>query len=269
MTSKQHLGREYRVKTLKFLARTGYATTRQIAKAVWGSCEVSDRKMAGRTIRRLRTLGYLVSKRDGNPVAGEQMVALTRAGVTALAEFAQLPDGRAHARDWLRHAHSHRTACNSVYAAVVRGLAEDVGFTELEIRAGSAPAPLSMVPFQDGDGCRQQKIPDLLLHGASGPIWVEVENSWRGAKDFDKLVHFLRCIFARPEPLVEKVWFVVVAPGAKTIGKRLHAALTHTATSGYPRQIRELDAKILRDRVAVFHLDQAHLTLTPVDLAGP
>lgn len=266
MVSKQHLGREYRVKTLIFLARTGYATTRQIARAVWGSCEVSDRKMAGRTIRYLRDLRYLVSKRDGNSVAGEQMVALTRTGVAALAGFVQLPNGRPHARDWLRHAHSHRSACNSVYAAVVRGLDEDMGFTELEIRAGAAPAHLSLFRYSDGEGNIDQKIPDLLLNGADGPVWVEVENSWRGAKDFDKLLQFLRSVFRQPTPVVEKVWFVVTAPGAKTIGRRLRTALTHDLDSGYPRQIRELDAHILRDRVAVLYLDHDQLTLTPVDL---
>jgi len=268
MTSKQQLGREYRVKTLKFLARTGYATTRQLARAVWGGCDTSSRKMAGRTIRRLRQLGYLVVKRDGNSVAGEQMLALTRAGVDALAEFTQLPDGRAHARDWLRHAHPHRTACNSFYAAMVAGLEDEVGFTELEIRAGAAPRQLSMYQYRDGEGQLQQKIPDVLLHGASGPVWVEIENSWRGARDFDKLVQFLRNIFGRPAPLVEKVWFVVTARGAQSIGRRLHAALSHALDSGYPRQIRELDAHILRDRIAVVHLDRDQLTLRHVDLAG-
>lgn len=47
MKSKQQIGREYRIKTLKFLACVGYATTRQISMAVLGACDVSSRKMAG------------------------------------------------------------------------------------------------------------------------------------------------------------------------------------------------------------------------------
>lgn len=266
MKSKQQIGREYRAKTLKFLAHVGYATTRQIAMAVLGSCDMSGRKMAGRTIRSLFALGYLARKRDGDSVAGEMMLALNRAGVAALAELVEMPSGRAHARDWLRHAHKHRTACNSVYAAVTRGLDEDIGWSELEIRAGSAPAKLSAFSYSDDDGINLQKIPDLLLHGFAGPIWVEVENGWRGARDMQKLVWFLRSIFEHPAPLIDKVWFVVTASGAKTIGKRLHAALTHGPESGYPRQIRELDARILSERLAIFQLDADLLELTRLPL---
>ena len=74
-----------------------------------------------------------------------------------------------------------------------------------------------------------------------------------------KLVWFLRSIFEHPAPLIDKVWFVVTASGAKTIGKRLHAALTHRPDSGYPRQIRELDARILNERLAIFQLDANRL----------
>lgn len=81
-----------------------------------------------------------------------------------------------------------------------------------------------------------------------------------------KLVWFLRSIFEHPAPLIDKVWFVVTASGAKTIGKRLHAALTHGPESGYPRQIRELDARILSERLAIFQLDADLLELTRLAL---
>lgn len=149
---------------------------------------------------------------------------------------------------------------------MLRGLDEDLGWTELEIRAGVAPAHLSAYEFRDDDGNLQQKIPDLLLHGTTGPIWCEIENSWRGARDFRKLIAFLRHMFDTPSPAVEQVWFITTAPVAKTIGKRLHAALVHDADSGYPRQVRELDARILRSYVAVFRLDPDLLQLARVDI---
>jgi hypothetical protein len=74
-----------------------------------------------------------------------------------------------------------------------------------------------------------------------------------------KPVWFLRRVFEHSAPMVDKVWFVVTVPGAKTIGKRLHAALTHRPDSGYPRQIRELDARILNERLAIFQLDADRL----------
>jgi predicted transcriptional regulator len=105
MASKMQQGRDYRSKTLMLLARLGYATTRQVAMAIWGSCNLSNRKMAGRTIRWLIQRGYVVEKRDGDSVAGERMVALTRAGAALLAEVMPLPGNRSHARDWLPTQH--------------------------------------------------------------------------------------------------------------------------------------------------------------------
>lgn len=199
-------------------------------------------------------------------MAGEQLVALNRAGVRALAETAPLPDGRPHARDWLHHSHKHRTACNFVFSAMLRGLDHDPGWTELEIRAGVAPPELSLYQFRDEDGELQQKIPDLLLHGTAGAIWCEIGNSWRGAKDFRKLVSFLRHVFASEALVVEQVWFVATTPVATTVGKRLHAALSHSPDSGYPRQLRELDAQILKSGIAVFQLEPDLLQLMPISL---
>jgi len=269
MESKQQIGRQYRINTLFLLTRLGYATTRQIAAGVFGKCDVSSRKMAGRTVRALLDRGYLVAKREGDTVAGEQMVALTRAGATAIAKAAPLPASRGHARDWLRHAHEHRTVCNSVFAAMLGGLDWHLGWTELEIRAGLAPPELSLFQYRDGDGHCLQKIPDLLLDGPEEldgqvrrPTWIEVENAYRGARDFTKLVWFLRRIFGRPAPPIEMVWLVVTSPAAKNIGKRLHAAMTHSLSSGYPCQIKELDARILANHIKVKQLDPDQLTLS-------
>lgn len=111
--AKRHLARHYRLSALDLLGRLGYATTRQLVRGVWGFITPSRRRMANRTIARLLKDGHLVAKRDG--VAGERLVALTRSGAELL-EYA-LPKDRHHARNWLRHAHSHRTAANSVFVA--------------------------------------------------------------------------------------------------------------------------------------------------------
>jgi hypothetical protein len=219
--------------------------------------------MAGRTIRWLLSKGYIVEKRDGGSVAGERMIALTRSGAALLSQVLPLPGDRPHARDWLRHAHGHRTACNSVYASVAATVGNlDVGWTELEIRAGTAPEHLSRFGYRTEDEVLQ-KIPDLLLHfnDDAPPVWVEVENAWRGARDFQKLIGFLRTLFGARQPPVSKAWFVATNPVAKTIGKRLRAALTHGPESGYGRQVRELDADILAHRVQVFELNADTLEL--------
>lgn len=264
-TNKRLIGQENRFKTLAILTRLGYATTRQVAMTLFGSCTASSRQMAGRTIRWLLDRGYVVERRDCMSVAGERMIALTRSGAQAIEASATLPLGRGHARDWLRHAHSHRTAANSVFCSVARSLDEDPGFSELEIRAGEAPPALSAFSYTcQGEAVR--KVPDLLLHGSDGeaPIWVEVENTCRSARDLERVVAFLRCVFVRPQPPVSKVWFVITSPSASRVWHRLQAAMTHAPGSGESRLVRELDARILAERVVVLNLDPERLELSRV-----
>ena len=218
-TNKREIGQENRTRALYVLARLGYATTRQLAFGVWGECTDSTRKMAGRLIRRLLQARLVVERRDDQN--DERMVALTAAGAAELAHQDEgLPGGKPHARDWLRHAHAHRTASNSTYLAMASRLGSlEAGWTEIEIHNGRAPADLA------------------------------------------KMVAFLRELFrATPAP-VQVVWFVVTVPGARTIGSRLRTALTHyDPTDGTPRQVRELDARILQ-QIRVLELDQEAFTL--------
>jgi DNA-binding MarR family transcriptional regulator len=265
--SKMEIGRGYRKNTLALLARLGYATTRQVAVGVLGGCNLIDRKHVSRILRRLLSMGLIVERRENGNASGERLVALTRAGVAALAEEMPLPGGRNHGRDWLRHMHKHRTACNGVWVALYRGLVAP-GWSEIEIRNGEAPAHLSLFRYRS-DGEIHQKIPDLLVEYDQDtrlprPIWVEVENGWRGAKDFLKLVGFVRSIFNTKTPLIHEIWFVITAPGAHTIGKRLRAALSHDVTSGYAYQAKALDARILAHCIKIFRLDAQTLELSPI-----
>jgi DNA-binding transcriptional ArsR family regulator len=258
--NKREQGMQYRVQTLKALAHLGYATTRQLAKVVWRRCDGSTRKMTGRTLRWLLDSGYIVTRRDAGSVNGEQLAAVTIAGATWLAENgAPLPYGKAHARDWLRHAHSHRTACNSVYAATVGLLPDTRAWSELEIRAGLAPLGQLAYSF---DGAVLGKIPDVLVELTDGLAWVEVENSFRSDKDLAKVVASMRAMAV--DKRVIEVHFVITAPGAKSIGARLRKALTHRPESGWPRQVKELDARILAQYVKVFMLNSDTLELSPV-----
>jgi len=170
-----------------------------------------------------------------------------------------LPYGKAHARDWLRHAHSHRTACNYVYATATGLYPDRCAWSELEIRAGLAPLGQLAYSF---DGAVLGKIPDVLLELPAGLAWVEVENSWRSDKDVAKVVASMRAMVI--DKRVTEVHFIITAPGAKTIGARMRKALTHGPESGWPRQVKELDARILAQYVKVFTLNSETLELVPV-----
>lgn len=267
MTNKRKLGEAYRLETLLLLSELGYMSTRQVALGAYGKCDISSRKMASRMLRGLLDRKLIVEKRDGDTVAGERLVALSQAGVNALRERVEMPGERAHGRDWLRHAHSHRTACNSVYLAVARRWLESAGWTELQIAAGMAPAAL--VPFQFRcDGQPLQKVPDVLYESprqGDAPVWFEVENTYRSGKDLSKVVAFLRAVFAQPAPKLSRVCFVVTSEAARSIGKRIRAAMTHSLESGWSAAVKELDRDILANRLIFMRLNEDTLTMSPLE----
>lgn len=249
----------YREEALRALARLGYATIRQLARLLHGSCTESTLKMTGRTLRWLRNNGFIVTKRDTGSVTSELLVAVNGAGARWLAaEGRPLPEDKAHARHWLRHAHCHRTVCNSVFAAV-RVQSPDLKlWSELEVRAGESP--LDSIEYRF-DGQFVTKVPDMVVATPGGLEWVEVENSWRSDKDVNKMVAAMRAMFAPPQARIARVHFVVSAPGAKTIGERLHRKMTHGFDFAVPRQDRELDERILAEHIIVSTLDLDRLEL--------
>lgn len=258
--NKRQQGLQYRALVLRALARLGYATVRQLAKLVWWRCDDSSRKMVGRTLRWLLQRGYIVTRRNGNSVNGEQLAAVTAAGAAWLATNGEpLPYGKAHARDWLRHAHSHRTACNSVYAATVGLFPDGSAWSELEIRAGLSPMGKFAYSWE---GEMLNKIPDVILDRPDGLVWIEVENGARSNRDIGKVIASMRAMI--DDSRITQVHFVITAPGAKTIGTRLRKALTHGQESGWPRQVKKRDARILSEYIKVFLLNDETLKLSPV-----
>ena len=134
-------------------------------------------------------------------------------------------------------------------------------WSELEVRAKIAPLHSIPYHFEDQEVC---KVPDLLVEAPDGLEWVEVENSWRRERDLDKMIASMRAMFRQPTGALTRVHFIVTTPSAKTIGQRLRRKLTHAHDSGYSRQIRELDARILAQHVIVSTLDHDRLELTRV-----
>lgn len=270
-------GLDYQNKTLHLLARLGYATTRQIARGVWGKVTASTKKMATRTLNALLEAGLLVERRED--VNSDRMVALTKAGVERLRTVVGfgLVNGRPHARDWLRHAHDHRTAANSVFVAgadygfdIEMERDDWLGLTELEIRGDDQTLLReAWCDYRSSECKKERKLADAVLYRDGKPIWVEVENCDRGTSDMSKCVDWLRAMYTKRQPEAEQVWFVITAPGAARIGRRLKAALTpgDFVNDARPRQAKELDERILRERrVRVFSLNADTLELTELPL---
>lgn len=260
--NKQAQGAAYRVNTLNALAVLGYASARQIAGCVWGRCDESARRMASRTLRKLLDRRLVVSKRDGegiNRANYELLFALTLAGANEVRNYgSELIADKVHARDYLRHAHEHRTVCNSVYAAL-----HGQRWSELQIRSGECP--LSEFHYRV-DGEKFSKIPDVVVAHGKDLEWIEVENSWRSDKDLVKIINCMRAMFLREQGRITCMHFIVAVPGARTIGRRLKSRLTHGLDSGWPRQIRELDTRILSQHLRVSEIDLKTLELRTLAL---
>lgn len=259
--NKRELGATNRAKILSLLAATGYASTRQVAKAVWGRSTESTRRMASRTLHWLVDRKLVVARRDGREVniANQELLfALNKAGAQHVRQQgATLVAAKVHARDYLRHAHAHRTACNSVYVAV-RGTV----WSELQVRSGECP--VSSFRYSVG-AVTAEKIPDLVVADGLGFEWIEVEKSWRSDKDLAKVVDCMRAMFS-VKTRFTRVHFVVTAPGARSIANRLKGQLTHGLDFASPRQLKELDARILNQHLRVSELDPETLELRAVSL---
>lgn len=260
--NKKDQGALYRLNVLQLLSAVGYATTRQVAKGVWGRCDISTRKMAGRTLRWLIDRRLIVSKRAGqgvNKVNHELLFALTAAGAEeARRHGSPLVADKVHARDYLRHSHGHRTACNSVYVAWPE---MDIR-SELEVRAGESPITSFAYVVE---GAHFNKIPDLIAQTDDGRYeWIEVENSWRSDKDLSKVVDCMRAMF-NSHSNISCMHFIVTVAGARTIGTRLKKKLTHGPESGWPAPVRALDARIIANHIKVSVLDPETLTLQRMD----
>lgn len=196
----------------------------------------------------------VVSRREGAGIIDvntEMLFGLNAAGVQAARDLGiEPPGGKLHARDYLRHAHSHRTACNSVFSNLAaRGIE---CWSELEIQ--NEQAPLKRHEFWSDDGERLGKIPDLLARrpDSGGLVWIEVENAWRSGKDLQKMVDAMRSLFEKE--IVESFNFFVTNPSGKRIKQRLMQKLTHGPESGWAAPTRLLDERIKR-HIAVAAVD--------------
>lgn len=217
--------------------------------------------MASRTLRTLLERRLVVSKRGGqgvNRVNHEMLFALTQTGVEEVRRLGvQMANDKVHARDYIRHAHMHRTVCNSVYAA----LAGTRRWSELQVRSGESPVPKFDYLVKEQKLC---KIPDLVMADGAGFEWIEVENSWRNEADLIKVVDCMRVMFLEPDSIT-RMHFVVTAVGARHIGQRLKKRLTHTDFSFHPR-IRSVDALILARHLRISELNLNTLELTDLPL---
>lgn len=262
--SKRQLGQARRHEALRFLACVGYASTRQLAYALTGSTSKSSTVMVSRTVRWLIAHKLVTERRDD--LNHERLVALTKTGAQRIRDELELAGDRVHAHDLLRHAHAHRTVCNSVYANYWHKGIE--ACSELEVRAGYAENLSSITYKCNSEQEDVTKIPDLVVKefrkdGRSLRSWVEVENGWRSERDLLRLVYLCKHVFQQRTPPFDRLVFIVAKPVARKIRSRLLAAMKKIAGENGDLDLGGSIPEIMQ-RVLVHEIDSETLETRPL-----
>lgn len=262
--NKQQQGEINRLRVLLYISKVGYASLKQIARAIWQRTDASALVMAGRTLKWLTEEKYIVTRRD--TIKSELLVTLTKKGTRWLAERDfTLPDHREHARDWLRHAHPHRTACNSVHTCFYTGNYDNPGvWSELEIRAQIAPVfEQKYVIQRDAFALKEihTKIPDVIAESTTGFEWIEVENCSRSEADFEKLILAMRQMRFAKDTQISNVHCIIASPAAERFSTRLKAYLSGGLGAFSPAQ-QQLNLQLLKEQfIKISRLNHSDITL--------
>ncbi|CBJ36691.1 protein of unknown function [Ralstonia solanacearum CMR15] len=198
MTSRDGriIAMENEVRVLRALHRFGWLRTRDLAVAVWQQWQsrpvgepdlqplvaaASGLRMAQRTLRRLAAARQVLR---GQAPDGSVIYALSEAGARRLQQ-AGVPaaSGKDLIRSFSTAQFRHRSIANEI---AIGGIIE--GFRVSTEREIAQDRWLGGV-----DGIAGKK-PDVLLRADKRIFWVEVERSRRNARDYKKLLAWLRLV---------------------------------------------------------------------------
>lgn len=186
-------------------------------------------RMAQRLTARMKKMDLLIHERRQD---GTHVHALSTKGAKQVMVEFDL-EAVSRGRNILKNFNSHRFWSNwaVITEKVMTGLEDDCLFTETEIQ--SERAPFRMIAG---------KVPDFLFRrlSTSGEWlywWGEVENSRRGGRDMDLLVHWilremrvmegkpLLCSSTKTYGYLERIRFVITSAAAASFPSRLERAL--------------------------------------------
>lgn len=189
------LARENEVRVLRALHRFGWLRTRDVAALTWlrwsgkppnagpsfapATPTPAALRMAQRTLRRMREAKLLL---QGQGPDGSVLYALSEAGARALQGLGvEASSGKDLMRAFSTSHFRHRCIANEVaIGAIIEGFRAS---SEREISQGR---------WLGGEAGIAGKRPDALLRAGPQLWWVEVERSRKNAKDYARLLTWLR-----------------------------------------------------------------------------
>lgn len=264
-TNPQRLiGAKRRLEVLYFLARAGYATTRQLAFYCTGSASKNKTNMLNRTLSRMLADRLIHERVDR--LQTERFVALTATGAhLAVKKIPALKGEVPSVCDNLRHVNSHRTAANGILAYYLRKYPSAAGHvvrSEIEIAANRA---LGQMQYWSGPDNRSlDKVADGIIKVSRNnqwhSYWLEVENSYRSPRDLQRLVAFCRQWYRNRFQPFGTLVLIITDDCAKTVGERLFKALQQAAHDDY-----DFGAGVpfLMQRIQILEFDAASNEVRP------
>jgi hypothetical protein len=183
----REIAAEHDTQVLRWLARFGWLSARQIGRLVWPNASQAQR-MSQRALRRLVGEGAVL--RRPLPTGGVAYV-LGQRGARRLRDAGHDSINARGYRDLRFNAPVHRSICNDYAIDRLIGTELEVHM-EMEIQRGAAPT--LHLPFEG-----RPRIPDLLIGQDGDYEWIEVERASKSRSRLDKLVAFADYLLA-PEP---------------------------------------------------------------------
>ena len=193
----REIAKENEARVLRALHRFGWLRTRDLASLLWQPrgknpvgaptmqppvATASGLRMAQRTLRRLLNTRQVLSSQAPD---GSLVYALSEAGARSLERLGvpTAASGKDLVRRFSAAQFRHRTIANQI--AIVGILA---GFRV------SSEREIAQDRWLGGAKGIEGKKPDVLLQSNGCAWWIEVERSRRSAKDYTKLLEWLRIV---------------------------------------------------------------------------
>ena len=206
------IARRNELRIMKALQKFAWLRTRDLAALVWTharSGAVKDNyvpaqvvvpgsaiRMAQRTVRRLRERREIISHQAPD---GSTIHALSEGGARVLrAKGIPAQSGKNHVRRFSAQQYHHRRLANEIAIGALLG-----GY-----RVTSDYETASGLWLGGMEGCGGKK-PDVLVRSGAAVWWVEVERSRRNARDYNRLLEWLRDLWSDRQ----NIWACAPLPG--------------------------------------------------------
>lgn len=222
---------------LYWLFRFGGLSTRELTAILWP--DAKDLQMSQRTIRRLLAKNFVLKR----PIfTGGNIYVISEGGARYLRKCGYSNISSRGHRDLNFNKPTHRIISNNFlinwHQEISKNNPEHSFWTEFEIQRRVAPFPLIKIS-------NKEKIPDGIIQVGNWINWIEVENSYKGPHEIQRLMETADHFFNRNTPFYfhhkDKEYKVdgldFVLPDQKTFRRIANALIKHNLNTNTLKKV--------------------------------